>query len=215
MHIFCVTAPTEHVHTSVYMSLCEICKCMHVYITVCTCACLNVQLWARMGRLIRWSIRCLEGRTPLRRLSLHSVLFFLRCENEPDRPTTSHYCFHFLLSASGYSFKPCHPALTFLRAEKPSRIPADELLGMLKTAKLRSVTGNLQGLVLTDISDSREGLTLNCTRLSLCWMTSETRTLWGWVALRIPEGLSSAVCSRKTDRLCEGRLFLEVSRVQS
>ena len=108
--------------------------------------------------------------------------------------------------------KPCHPALTFLRAESPREIPADELLEMLKTARLGSVTGNVQGLVSADISDrslsSREGLTLISSRLSLCSATSETCTRWGWVAMRIPKGLSSVVCSRKTDRRCEGRLFL-------
>lgn len=44
-------------------------------------------------------------------------------------------------------------------------MPADELLEMLKTAKLGSVTGNLQELVLADISDSslstQEGLRFN------------------------------------------------------
>lgn len=63
------------------------------------------------------------------------------------------------------SSKPRHPALTFLTAENPGDMPADELLEMLKTAKLGSVTGNLQELVLADISDSslstREGLRFN------------------------------------------------------
>lgn len=93
-------------------------------------------------------------------------------ENEPDAFKTFHFCFQPLktvaLRTAGYtqtSSKPRHPALTFLTAENPGDMPADELLEMLKTAKLGSVTGNLQELVLADISDSslstREGLRFN------------------------------------------------------
>lgn len=146
MHFFVWLNQTEHVHTSAYTSLCSICKCKHLYISECTCACLHVKLWACMWNLIRRSICWPEGRTPLRHLSLRSALLWLRCENQPQLLSA--------LSHSRTSSQSRHPALTFPRAENRRGIPADVLLEMLKTAKLGSVTGNLQGLVLADISDS-------------------------------------------------------------
>lgn len=76
--------------------------------------------------------------------------------------------------------------------------PADEFLEMFRTTKLGPVTGNLSGLVLADISDTslstQEGF---CFNQSPSWPAGS-----GWVARRIPTGLSSGVCSRKTGSLC-------------
>lgn len=142
---------TEHVRTSVYMSLCSVCKCMNLYISICICVYLYVNLCAPSdGAYVIMETpitpSCLlmpllqEWAWPLFNLSKNSSLGYSQ--------TSSWHC---------------HPALTFLRAENPREIPADESLEMLKTAKLGSVTGNLLGLVLADISDSslstRQGLT--------------------------------------------------------
>lgn len=113
---------------------------------------------------------CPKGRRPLRQ-SLHSILFASAVTM--NQTHSKHSIFvstsqTATLRTAGYtqtSSKPRHPALTFLTAENPGDMPADELLEMLKTAKLGSVTGNLQELVLADISDSslstREGLRFN------------------------------------------------------
>lgn len=133
------------VYASVY-------HCVHVVCLYNAClynVCLYVKLWASLENLIRQSICCPEGRTPLRRLSLHSSLC---CENLTDSqlPTIVSDSLRVVLSALSYSqtsSKPRHPDLTFLKAEDPRGIPADEMREMLKTAKLVSVTGNLQRLV--------------------------------------------------------------------
>lgn len=79
---------------------------------------------------------------------------FCHCpESEPVRSTASRYCFSpikasippLALGSSQTSSKPRHPALTFLRAKNLAETPAEELLVTLKTAKLGSVTDNLEG----------------------------------------------------------------------
>lgn len=117
---------------------------------------------------------------------------------------------HSTLGYNQASSKPCHPALTFLRAENPREMPADELLEMLKTAKLGSVTGNLRGLGLADISDSslssQEGLPLINASLPHAEQPQRfapTVGGWLWDSLKF----YYLRCSRKTDRLNEGDTF--------
>lgn len=132
-------ARNTHIAADFYMS---------VLYAACTCPSQCIHIYPRMGSLIRYSICCPEGKKPLRHPSLHSILLPQLRErawwtrNLPllfPSPSPFHSASGQGLSAS----EPCHPALTFLRAERPRGIPADELLEMLKTAKLGSVTGIL------------------------------------------------------------------------
>lgn len=202
---------TECVHTSVYAS--ALYMQMHASVHWCMQMCVSSCETASQYKGGVSSDRAyVVHRAEYHRDTRHSTM--LCRDYDPDKSTSTIVSILSWLQASDRALpNPRHPALTFLRAASPREIAADELLEMLKTAKLGSVTGNLQGWVLAGISDrslsTQGGLTLISTTLSPWSNNLDLNHAEGWVALRIPTGLSSVVCSRKTDRPCDGRLFLE------
>ena len=159
---------TERVHTSVYVSALY----MQMYTSVrwCMQMCVSSCETASQYRGGVSSDRAyVVQRAEYHRDTCHSTL--LCRDYDPDKSTSTIVSILSWLQASDRALPhPRHPALTFLRAASPREIAADELLEMLKTAKLGSVTGNLQGRVLAGISDrtlsTRGGLTLISTALS-------------------------------------------------
>lgn len=159
-----VCLPLFNIYASVYC-------CMHMW--TCLCA------WA-VALYGAYAVRKLECHWHASRHNLSSWFCF---ETDPDR---DNFPLSFPpLSALGYRVKPlANPAtstLTFLRVKSVRGIPADEFKERLKTAKLGSVTGNLQGLVLADKSVStlstREGFTL----ISIPLLDSR----WLWESLKV------------------------------
>lgn len=149
----------------------------HLYTAVCTCGRASVHGQSH------YMEHMLSGRQCHWHASRHNLSSCFCFETDPDR---NNFPLSFPpLSDLGYRVRPlANPAtstLTFLRVKSIRGIPAEEFEERLKTAKLGSVTGNLQGLVLADKSVStlstREGFTL----ISIPLLDSR----WLWESLKV------------------------------